>query len=146
MLRSQQTNTYLHNQQTSNITKSLNLESCLCPSNEFKSNIKSLFAGKYLAPQLPNVPHPSTVNLVTSVCLLLFRFIKLLIFFKLISASNQQHQSELGNTFYEACVYNALYYESTYNALQVVMVKVRIRVNPAYNYEYIALQAHYNAL
>ncbi len=41
-----------------------------------------------------------------------------------------------------------MHYEHTYNALYVVMVRVMIRVNPnlAYNYDYTALQVHYNLL
>ncbi len=39
-------------------------------------------------------------------------------------------------------------YEHTYNALYVVLIKVRVSVNPyfAYNNDYTALWAHYNAL
>ncbi len=54
----------------------------------------------------------------------------------------------LSNTFYEACIYNALNtYEHTFNALNVVMVGVMVGVNPnlAHKYGYTALRVHYNS-
>ncbi len=39
-----------------------------------------------------------------------------------------------------------MHYEHTYNTLYVVMDMVGVNPNLAYNYDYTALQVHYNAL